>query len=330
MSKANTFYCPNCRLALKKSTIYKCSSCKLSFSVDSNIPLLFSPNEDWGISQKDVTEVVKQFYEKTPFPNYEGIDSVWTLREKAERGIYIKLLNEQISKKATILEAGCGTGQLSNILGSHWNRNVFGADMCLNSLKLGESFRKKNKISNTTFVQMNIFKPIFKDESFDYVISNGVLHHTSNPYLAFQTLARLVKKGGYIIIGLYNTYGRLPTDIRRILYRRIGSNNSFGDQYLSDRNMNKVKKNTWFMDQYMHPHESKHTIDEVLRWFNKNDIKFVNGIPKPSYSNQFSDKENLFENNKEGNLIEHMLIQLGMIFNPSNEGGFFVMIGRKN
>ena len=48
-------------------------------------------------------------------------------------------MNEQIPFNVNVLEVGCGTGQLTNYLGLA-SRNVFGTDMCLNSLKLAEVF----------------------------------------------------------------------------------------------------------------------------------------------------------------------------------------------
>jgi uncharacterized protein YbaR (Trm112 family) len=36
------------------------------------IPCLFTPSE-WPAGISDVTDIVKAFYEETPFPNYEGL-----------------------------------------------------------------------------------------------------------------------------------------------------------------------------------------------------------------------------------------------------------------
>lgn len=33
----------------------------------------------------------------------------------------------------------------------------------------------------------------------------------------FDTLGRVLRPGGFIVIGLYNTYGRLLLDLRRLL-----------------------------------------------------------------------------------------------------------------
>lgn len=324
---SNLFVCPACNSKLIVGGKIKCSTCRTIFKIEDGIPLFFSPN-NWQDS-KDVTDIVVSFYEKTPFPNYDSIDSIFSLREKANKSIFSRLLDEQIPHQARILEAGCGTGQLSNLLGSMWNRQIFATDICLNSLKLGQHFKKKAKIRNTYFFQMNLFKPIFRPEVFDFVICNGVLHHTGNPQLGFKTIANLVKPGGYIIIGLYNKIGRIPTDIRRLLFKVSGEKFKFLDTYLKDKKLSELKKNTWFKDQYQNPHESKHTIEEVLGWFAKNGFEFINGVPKLTLSDFFEENEKLFYSNHKGSIIDHLLVQLGMLLSGGKEGGFFVMIGRK-
>ena len=171
-----------------------------------------------------------------------------------------------------MLEVGCGTGQLSNFLGISCRR-VIGADLCLNSLRLGEQFRAKHNLDRVQFVQMNLFRPCFKREQFDVILCNGVLHHTADPYGGFKGLLPMLKPGGYIVIGLYNTYGRLMTDTRRRLFRLTGNRLKWIDPILRRRDRSEAKVRAWFADQYCHPHESKHTMDEVLGWFDENDLQ---------------------------------------------------------
>ena len=64
-------------------TQMECPECDRAFFIDSGIPLLFWGN-DWD-SKTDVTEVIQAFYEKTPFPNYENMDSISTFVEKARK-----------------------------------------------------------------------------------------------------------------------------------------------------------------------------------------------------------------------------------------------------
>lgn len=322
------FMCPACGGDLKiVSDGIKCLECHNDYQVEDDIPLFFLPNE-WDRSKKDVSNVEKEFYEKTPFPNYEEFEHVEDLIQKAQKGIFARLLNEQIPFNIRVLEVGCGTGQLSNFLGIA-HRIVFGTDMCLNSLKLGQEFKKRNGLERVSFYQMNLFRPVFKEESFPLVICSGVLHHTSDPFLGFQSISRLVKKGGYIIIGLYNRYGRIATDIRRTMFNICSDRFKFLDPRLKGKDISDLKKLTWFLDQYKNPHESKHTVGEILRWFDKIGFDFVNSIPKLKVFETFSENERLFKPNPRGNLLDHFLIQTHLLFTGSKEGGFFLMIGKR-
>jgi SAM-dependent methyltransferase len=179
------------------------------------------------------------------------------------------------------------------------------------------------------FYQMNLFRPIFKEASLPLVICNGVLHHTSDPFGGFQSLAGLVKKGGYILIGLYNKYGRLTTDLRRVVFRLFRDRLKFLDPRLRGKEIGELKKTIWFMDQYKNPHESKHTMGEVLEWFRQTGFEFVNGIPKLAAFARFSAREKLFGVNPSGSWFDHCLAQTRLIFTGSKEGGFFIMIGKK-
>ena len=263
LDNIDLFACPVCGGSLRVSSepsAVECVDRAHSFSVEHRIPLMFYPNE-WG-AKTDVTSTVRSFYDKRPFPDYDDTDSDFTLQQKAEKGVFARLLNEQIPLGAKILEVGCGTGQMSNYLGLKWGRTVFGTDLSLNALKLGQEFKNKNNIANVLFINMNLFRPSFKQQTFDVVICNGVLHHTSDPFLGFQSIARLVKDGGHIIIGLYNRYGRVPTDIRRLVFRVLGIRFMFLDPRLRGAKLSKPRRDAWFHDQYKHPHESKHTIGE--------------------------------------------------------------------
>ena len=322
------FICPACRGNLKiTNDKIECLKCQKRYQVENGIPLLFWPNE-WDCSKDDITNDIKSFYEKTPFPNYEDFEHAEDLIQKSQANVFARLLNEQVPFNIKVLEVGCGTGQLTNFLGIA-HRFVFGTDLCLNSLRLGHEFKKKNGLERVGFYQSNLFMPIFREESFPLVICNGVLHHTSDPFLGFQSISRLVQKGGYIIVGLYNKYGRLTTDLRRVIFNIFNNKFKFLDPHLRGKKIGEIKKHAWFKDQYKNPHESKHTIGEVLRWFDETGFDFVNGIPKLKAFDGFSENERLFKPNLTGNWLDHLLAQAQLIFSGNKEGGFFLMIGKR-
>ena len=324
------FMCPACGGALDiagEGAVIACRGCSRQWGLGGGIPRLFWPND--ASAGTDVTEMVKSFYEETPFPNYDDLDSPEQLRSKAAQGQFARLLNEQVPHGARVLECGCGTGQLSNFLGLTWGRSVFGSDLCMNSLSLGHGFKQMHDIKNVCFLQMNLFRPAFRPGSFDIVISNGVLHHTGDPRGGFESILRCLKPGGFIVIGLYNTYGRLTTDFRRLVFRLTGDRLTFLDPRLRRVALNEARRRAWFMDQYKHPNESKHTYDEVLRWFDESGVEFVKSIPKCVATERFSPTEELFVASSRGTAADRLLVQLFMLLSGGREGGFFTMIGRK-
>ena len=78
----------------------------------------------------------------------------------------------------------------------------------------------------------------------------------------------------------------------------------------------------------IHPVESTHSYDEVLKWFKENNIDFINSIPKVNFDELNKD---LFKKTKKGNIFTRLLSQISMIFNSyGDDGGLFIFIGRKN
>jgi SAM-dependent methyltransferase len=236
-------------------------------------------------------------------------------------------LDDQIPFGTRIIECGCGTGQLTNFL-SIAGRTVIGADMCMNSLRMAQGFKERNGLKRAHFFQMNLFRPCFRPGQFDLVISNGVLHHTADPFLAFRTISKLVKPGGYILIGLYHKYGRLTTDIRRGLLRLTRDRLNL-DRRMSE-NISDARKRSWYMDQYKNPHESKHTISEVLGWLQQTGFTFVKSIPKTVPFESFSASEKLFAQDELGSWLSRSIVELGMAVTACRDGGLFIVIARKS
>ena len=293
------------------------------FTIVNGIPDFFKDDsETLSLTQS-------KFYNEVKFPNYDNIDDFGSLLEKSEKSTFFKKLDKEIAMFSRVLEVGCGTGQLSLFL-SRYQRQIFSIDLSMGSLELGENFRKKNNIENLFFLRMNLFNLFFKEEFFDVIISNGVLHHTENPKLAFMELTKYLKKDGYIIIGLYHRYGRIYTKIKQLLIKIFGDSFKFLDNKTLDKYSSREKRFAWFMDQYKNPKESTHTFAEVIKWFNSADIEFISSIPFSFPNNSLHDRK-LFKKNKNNSKFKMLANEMIQCFSPQQikEGGFFIMIGRK-
>jgi len=131
------------------------------------------------------------------------------------------------------------------------------------------------------------------------------------------------------VLGLYNSLGRLPTHVRRALLRLPGGRLALLDPRLRSADVGVGRKHSWFMDQYRHPHESRHSFGEVLRWFDACGLEFVGSIPRSRAFEALRHDEPLFEPRPRGSILDRALVQLGMLLGGGREGGLFVMIGRK-
>ena len=164
----------------------------------------------FSIEDKTVKKVI-DFYNEAPFPNYENDDDKSSINFKGQKNYLAREFKNFIGFDKDVLEVGCGTGQLSLYFAIGTNNRVFALDPTLASINLGKTFAEENNKKNIKFVNADVFDDVFENEVFDFIWSNGVLHHTKDPKKSFDIISKYLKKNGYILIGLYNKIGRLRT-----------------------------------------------------------------------------------------------------------------------
>jgi|JI7StandDraft_1071085.scaffolds.fasta_scaffold02261_5 ubiquinone/menaquinone biosynthesis C-methylase UbiE len=100
--------------------------------------------------------------------------------------------------EGNILDAGCGTGRLSNFA-------THGADISLEMLKIAAS-----KYPDKTFINGSITTMPFEDTFFDLVFSFHVMMHQSANSLTvvLQEMYRLLKPGGYFVFDFPSAHRR--------------------------------------------------------------------------------------------------------------------------
>lgn len=290
------------------------------FPFIDGIPSLFAVE---GQSE-DVRRRVQDFYEENPFPSYEGLEEFGELVNKGRHNPFTSELLKAVGYNKLVLECGCGTGQLSHYLQLN-NNHVLGVDMTLSSLKLALEHKLRNHLPRSSFVQMNIFDLAIKDGSFDVVISHGVLHHTADARRAFGCVARKAKPGGIVMVGLYNSYARIMTWLRSRLVGLVGNRI---DYVVRNRIQDERKARIWIQDQYFNPHETWHSVGEVLRWFEEEDIEFLNCYPRILGSSG-EDEPEFFAASDPGSRYQRAVTQLSWLGTIAREGSLFDVIGRR-
>jgi SAM-dependent methyltransferase len=287
-------------------------------------------------ARERVLVAVNEFYEANPFPGFDP-GKYETRQDLTLRASwYARRLDAEIPFGASVIDVGCGTGQLACLLACK-ERSVLGVDWSEHSLALARRLAKRLALDRVDFRRANILAWDLPAEGFDFVFCNGVLHHTSDPEGGFRNLVRIAKPGGFVIVGLYNRYGRLMLELRRRVVRLL----SRFDPGAKDRAIEKQlvlldddaeKRRTWYADQYEHPHESVHDVDEVLGWFRANGLEYVSSLPKIELFG--ATPRRIFRARRvarwRSGRVAHRLVQLAWILTQNAGGGYFVLVGRKS
>jgi SAM-dependent methyltransferase len=314
--------CPACKGDLRdEGAALACAACEARYEVKDGIPDLRVPSDTR-------TETVRDFYTVAPFPGYPPRDSLGSLRARAGRSEFARLLDRAIPGDARVVEVGCGTGQMSLFLATA-NRVVIGADLTRASLALGSAASRRFGVETVRFVETDLRRPGLKEGGFDVVYSSGVLHHTPDPRASFASLARLARPGGIVVLGLYNAWARIPHRLRRVVGRLSGFKWIPMDPILRDRAAEPARREAWLRDQYMHPEEHRHTTREVQRWFAESGVEYLRTYPDSLFASEELEDDALFDAAEDDWGFENWVAQLAWMKSLAHEGGLWVTIGRK-
>ncbi len=148
----------------------------------------------WIYTSKDNNELTER-YDKWAADYDCDLDEVfgWIAPERA-----VEVCSRLVPKEARVLDAGAGTGLVGQALAACGYADLVAADLSAGMLK---EARKKGVYRE--FHQFVMGEDLeFKTNSFDAVISVGVLTLGHAPASSFDELIRAAKPGGHIIFTL--------------------------------------------------------------------------------------------------------------------------------
>ena len=251
---------------------------------------------------------VSKFYHKIQFPGYYTQNEVIDKTENFFLDDFTKL--PYLPFKGKLLEAGCGTGYTTHVIANvRRDIQITAIDFSEGSLEFAKKFSKENNYQKIDFEFMDLRDIKLNEDYYDLVICSGVLHHIENPKPIFHKLCKLLKNNGTIIIGLYHPWGRFSSHVRQKIFRLTSGKPRWLDPRIRNEKWTEQRKNTWFRDQYEHPHEEDYDHKVLLKWFNEEGITLKDSIPKFS------------GNNSSFNVY--------MITKMSHQGGLYIFVGKK-
>ena len=179
-----------------------------------------------------------RFSEDREYTSYDNILTNWSIPNfKIDSKIFKKSINasgvnESDIKDKVILIAGVGGGTELNLILNLKPRFVVTLDFSNFLISLSKKDYYKNL--PILFIIGDLCNIPFKTESFDYIFSGGVIHHTRTPELAHRNLWRVLKKKGYLNyshIYLENLHNRRVT-LDRLFYNLHNKNINYAKFFL--------------------------------------------------------------------------------------------------
>ncbi len=162
------------------------------------------------------------------------------------------------------VDVGCGGGRLSIAMARLGAAEVVGCDISEDGLR--DARRRAGDLENVRFQCASALELPFPDATFDFVLCNGVLHHTPDPVRGFGEITRILKHGGRCFVLLYGKGGlRWPT-VMKIRPHAQAMGYDAVDAAIRLAGLPANKQRT-FLDDFFVPHIAFYDGDEIRDLF---------------------------------------------------------------
>ena len=160
------------------------------------------PNFAKNVKNIKQLQVQKSFKEKWTKTNFAHSDNDF---ENDIKPIYLEMMglsekDLKIFNKKLVLEIGIGSGSSSRLWVSQ-AEEFHGIDISGAIFSVPKTLKNIKKQIILSQADLN-FLP-YKNESFDIIVANGVLHHTPSTKISLKNTLKKLKKGGMYIFYIY-------------------------------------------------------------------------------------------------------------------------------
>lgn len=175
----------------------------------------------------------RSVFDKIHTRQWNNLESTTRLR-KLLNTKYLHL-DKNYFKNKVCLDAGCGTSFHGTInLLNLKAKEVHAVDLDNSIFKFSKKLNKFKKKNQSIFVKtQSVLNLDYKKNYFDFVLCQGVIHHSENPIKALRECYRVLKPGGKLYIQICGKGGLIHEMIFDFLRK----------YYLNDKNFKKLINN---------------------------------------------------------------------------------------
>ncbi len=201
-SNIDFFRCLNCGSSQsdRSEATWLCRKCGSSYSIVQDIPLLV---RNWQQHEEELSQakaVKPSWYLEEQPPE---LASPWChhlrkRRQYVEAAIQRHLQGKKQSRATTVLDLGCGDGNHLQYL-QNYALALFGSDYNLVRL-----VRSRARHKNVTLFLADVLDYPAQDGFFEIIFFNHVLEHIHDEKRALETIFRILKPNGLLVLGIPN------------------------------------------------------------------------------------------------------------------------------
>ena len=179
------------------------------------------------------TEVVRDFYERMPYPapltTLEEHRDLYKNPDRRRAQFHLLWPTEPLRGNLEILIAGCGTSQAARYALREPDAHVTAIDISEMSLRHTRNLQRKYDLQNLEIHQLSIEDVRELGRTFDQIVCTGVLHHLPDPDLGLRALRDVLSPQGAMNLMVYAPYGRAGIYMMQEYCRLLGIGSSGKD-----------------------------------------------------------------------------------------------------
>lgn len=243
----------------------------------------------------DVTEIVARQYTEWVYPK-----PIEDMQAAIDRGyyeygaphLYGPLLwpEGRRLEGLRVLIAGCGSNQAAYNALSLPGAQITAIDLSMSSLQHSQYLKEKHHLENLQLRRMNLLEVARLGQTFDYILSTGVLHHLPDPDAGLRALRDVLAADGMMNLMVYGQTLRLGVYLMQEVFRRLGCEQTADDVALVRATLERLPadhvvrrylaaaddlhSDAGIVDTFLHRQDRAYTVPQVLALARDNALGF--------------------------------------------------------